>query len=515
MHVATPSPCQLHDHVAQFYEDEAALADRVVSFLTAGITAGERLLMLLTPARRRDVLARLEAWGLDTAAAEASGQLVVHDAEMLLEAIMDGDMPDEARFNRHVLAEVEAATPRPTRAFGELVDVLCARGQSRAAVRLETLWHAACGRLPLTLLCGYALHHFRKPGGSEAFAAVCELHSWVVPVGEFSALPPACQLREVARLQQEVVHLRQERERTEQTLEAVQSLCSEVLAELVDRTQHDGLANHRYAQQRLVELLDDEPDSLALRAALCEALPRGEFELYFRPRICAVRGQVVAVSAQPRWYSTCFGVMEPAHWIAAVEAADQVGAISGWVLDGACEHAQAWLEAGVELRVAVQVITADLLDGEFAERVAAALTTGGLPGEMLELELTEDVLMHAPARAEMTLARLKALGVHLSVAEFGRGHSILGHLDRFPVDAIKLPASFVEGCLDSPHHQAIIRSVVMLAHKLGIRVIASGVATRGQADYLREQGCDYLEGPLWSRMEYRGTAADEARGSPP
>lgn len=661
MPVATP--CQLHDHVAQFYEDEATLADRVAGFLTAGLSAGERLLMLLTPPRRRDVLARLEAWGLDTAAAEASGQLVVYDAETLLEMIMDGDMPDEALFNRHVLAEVEAC-PGPTRAFGELVDVLCARGQARAAVYLESLWHAACHRLPLTLLCGYALHHFRKPGGDDAFAAVCEHHSRVLPAGEFCSLDSHRQLREVARLQQEVAHLRRERaerRRTEQNLEAVQALCSEMLVELADQAHYDeltGLTNRQYAQQRLAtllaqadeatqriavlhididqlkainnslgletgdyylcqtaqrirqclegsevvsrlgsdemmavltgiekpdevvaqverliawvsepiqvagqsivagccvgislfpehgrtvaelmrhanlarhhaqdlghrryhlfstELLGDEPDRLALCAALRQALPRGELELYFRPRICATHGQVVAVSAQPRWYSPCFGVMEPARWMAAIEEANQVGAISQWVLDGACEHAQAWTEAGMELRVAVQITTADLLGDEFVDRVTAALATSGLSGEFLEIELTESALMQVPERAEATLARLKALGVHLTVDEFGCGHSILGYLHRFPVDAIKLPASFVAGCVDSLHLQAIIRSVVMMARQLGLRVTASGVTTREQADYLRQQGCDDLEGPLWSRMEYRGTVADEARATP-
>lgn len=660
MHVATP--CQLHDHVAQFYEDEATLADGVANFLTAGAAAGERLLMLLTPRRRRDVLERLEAWGLDTAAAEASGQLVMRDAEMLLEAIMDGDMPDEARFHRHILAELETASPRPTRAFGELVDVLCARGQSRAAIYLESLWHVACRRLPLTLLCSYALDHFRESGGSEAFDAVCDHHSHVLPAGEFCGLMTHHQLREATRLQQEVAYLRHDRQRVEQALEAAQALCREMLVELTDRAHHDDLTrltNRQYAQQRLAALLaeadedsgriavlhididqlkaindslgletgddflcqtaqrirqcldgsevvsrlgsdemmavladvadvdavveqaerliervsepvevagqrivagccigislypenghtvaelmrhanlarrhaqslgrrrhhvfspallGDEPDRLALRTALSEALQRDELELYFRPRIGARSGQVVAVSAQPRWYSTHFGMMEPSHWMATIEEANQVRAISRWVLDGACEHAQAWIVAGVELRVAVQLTTADLLGSEFVERVAAALAASGLSGEMLELELTESMLMHAPQRAEATLAGLKALGVHLSVAEFGCGQSILGHLSRFPLDAIKLATFFVDDCLESAHHQAIIRSEVMMAHQLGIRVIAGGVATRAQADYLREQGCDDLEGPLWSRMEYRGTAADEARGSPP
>ncbi|PXX98325.1 putative bifunctional diguanylate cyclase/phosphodiesterase [Halomonas sp. LBP4] len=658
MQVATQ--CQPHDHVVQFYADETFLADVVADYLRAGADAGERLLVLLTPPHLAAVLQRLEAAGLDTGAAMSSGQLEAYDADLILETIMRDGMPVEALFERHLLAGIEAASPVPTRAFGELVNLLCARGNAEAAVRLEALWHAACHRLPMTLLCGYAMQHFDRPEDQAAFDAICDHHSHVLPAEHYSRLESRQQLREVSRLQQQVQalhHERASRRQAEQNLAAVQELCGEMLMELADHALHDGvtgLTNRRHAQQRLAELIadlpgqrgrvavlhvdidqlqaineslglemgdyylhetaqrikrclggsgivsrlgsdemmavlpgiepldevlkvverlldwtskpvelgghkvvasccigislfpehgrtvdelmrhanrarrhaqrlgrrryhvftpelrDDDFDRLALRSELREALPLGELELYYLPTLSARSGQVVAISAQPRWQSSQFGTMESARWMSVAEEAGQAAIIGQWVLARACRHAKAWIEAGIDLRVAVQVSTAELLDGEIVDRVGEVLDHSGLPGEMLELELSESGLMRAPQRAAAMLERLKALGVRLTVDEFGSGHSILGHLNRFPIDTIKIHKPFIAGCLDTPHHQAIIGSMIGMAHQLGQQVIAGGVATRGQADYLRQQGCDLLRGPLWSRMEYRDAPDEEA-----
>ncbi|MCH4564558.1 EAL domain-containing protein [Halomonas sp. EGI 63088] len=649
-----------HDHVVQFYADETFLADVVADYLRAGAAAGERLLVLLTAPHLAAVLQRLEAAGLDTGAAMSSGQLEAYDADLILETIMRDGMPVEALFERHLLAGIEAASPVPTRAFGELVNLLCARGNAEAAVRLEALWHAACHRLPMTLLCGYALQHFDRPEDQAAFDAICDHHSHVLPAEHYNRLESRQQLREVSRLQQQVQalhHERASRRQAEQNLAAVQELCGEMLMELADHALHDGvtgLTNRRHAQQRLAELIadlpgqrgrvavlhvdidqlqaineslglemgdyylhetaqrikrclggsgivsrlgsdemmavlpgiepldevlkvverlldwtskpvelgghkvvasccigislfpehgrtvdelmrhanrarrhaqrlgrrryhvftpelrDDDFDRLALRSELREALPLGELELYYLPTLSARSGQVVAISAQPRWQSSRFGTMESARWMSVAEEAGQAAIIGQWVLARACRHAKAWIEAGLDLRVAVQVSTAELLDGEIVDRVGEILDHSGLPGEMLELELSESGLMRAPQRAAAMLERLKALGVRLTVDEFGSGHSILGHLNRFPIDTIKIHKPFIAGCLDTPHHQAIIGSMIGMAHQLGQQVIAGGVATRGQADYLRQQGCDLLRGPLWSRMEYRDVPDEEA-----
>ncbi|MFY0989548.1 putative bifunctional diguanylate cyclase/phosphodiesterase [Halomonas sp. C05BenzN] len=658
MQVATQ--CQPHDHVVQFYEDETFLADVVADFLRVGADAGERLLVLLTPPHLAAVLQRLEAGGLDTGAAMASGQLVAHDAERMLETILRDGMPVAALFERHILAGIESVSPLPTRAFGELVDLLCARGNPAAAVLLEALWHAACQRLPMTLLCGYALRHFDRPEDQAAFDAICDHHSHVLPAEHYSRLEPRQQLREVSRLQQQVQALEHERaslRQAERNLVAVQRLCGEMLMELADHALHDGvtgLTTRGHAQQRLVELIadsrgqaggvavlhididqlkaineslglemgdyylhetaqrikrclgghgivsrlgsdemmavlpdigpldevlkvverlldwtsnpveleghtvvagccigislfpehgrsanelmrhanrarrhaqrlgrrryhvftpelrDDDFDRLALRSELREALPLGELELYYLPTLCARSGQVVAISAQPRWQSRRFATMESARWMSVAEEAGQAAIIGQWVLARACRHAKAWIDAGIDLRVAVQVSAAELLDGEIIDRVGELLDHSGLPAEMLELEVSEAGLMRVPLRAAAMLERLKALGVRLTVDEFCCGHSILGHLDRFPIDTIKIHEPFIAGCLDSPHHQAIIQSMIGMAHQLGQQVIAGGVATREQADYLRRQGCDLLRGPLWSRMEYRDAPDDPA-----
>lgn len=250
------------------------------------------------------------------------------------------------------------------------------------------------------------------------------------------------------------------------------------------------------------DLLDDGPDRIALRCELSGALARGEMELRYRPLLCARSGQVVAVSAQPRWCSPRFGVLEAAQWLPAARENDQLCEICPWVLASACRHARSWYEAGSGLRVVVGVPAEGLVGNVLVESVRAALEESSLPAGLLEIELTEGGLMQDPDHACKVLERLKAIGVRLSIDGFGRGHSILGHLSLFPIDTLKLDALFIDDCLDNPRRQAIIRSVISMAHELGVHVAASGVCSRQQVDFLREQGCDLLQGSLWSRTEY-------------
>lgn len=656
--MSVAAQCQSHDHVVQFYEDDAFLAEVVADYLKVGAEAGERLVVLLTAPHRAAVLQRLEASGLDTGAALASGQLVTHDAQTMLQTIMLDGMPDETLFEAHLLADIAAWAPLPTRAFGELVNLLCAEGNHEAAVRLEAFWHAACHRMPLTLLCSYALEHFDD--AQDAFESICDHHSHVVPAERYSCLAPRQQLREVSRLQQQALALRREhasRLQAEAALEAVQASSNAMLMDLADHALHDGvtgLTTRQYAQRQLAAfiaaptalrgkvavlhididqlkaindslglemgdyflhetaqrikrclgghaivsrlssdemvavlpgflstealwpilerlldwtsspveldgqqvftsccigvslfpdhgdsvqalmrhanlarrgaqrlglrryqlfstaLLDDtDPAPLALlSSALREALPRGELELHYRPLISAHGGQVVAVSVHPRWHSSRFGDIGQARWMAAAEATGEVAAIGRWLLSSACRHARAWFDAGVELYVVVQVSNAELRGEGLVERVAEALSCSGLPGQMLELELTESGLMSAPLHSEDILQRLKALGIRLAIDQFGNGQSLLGQFDNgCPFDSLKIPERFISRCLDNPSYQAIIRSAILLAQELGMAVVASGVTNRAQADYLRHQGCDLLEGSLWSRMDYHDTAA--------
>jgi EAL domain-containing protein (putative c-di-GMP-specific phosphodiesterase class I) len=516
--------CQPHDHVVQFYEDATTLPEAVADFLESGVLLGERLVILLTPSHRSALLERLEARGLDTQAAMASGELVAKDARTLLSAIMSDGMPDEALFERHLLSDIEAGSPRPTRAFGELVNLLCADGNAEAAVRLEALWHAACQRLPLTLLCSYDLQHFQHPGDENAFHAICDHHSRVLPGDGFCQLAPDQQMREVSRLQQQGQVLRHEvasREQAERRLVAVQQLCDEKLQEFSDQAFHDALMRHanlaarhdphrsRHRDELSIHALGDHSpdDRLAQHRALREAPERGEFALHYCPLLCAQSGQIVAVSAQPRWHSPNFGILAPFRWMRVAEETGQLAELCRWVLLDVCRHAKNWVEAGANMRVAAQVTSEDLLSGDVVDWVSEALARSGLPVEWFVLELTESTIMCDPGRSQGVLEGLKALGVGVVVDAFGSGHSMLGHLSRFPIDTLKLDEHFIRGCLDNVHHQAIIRSVIAMAHERCIRVAAKGVATRDQADYLRRQGCDYLQGSLWSRMEYSDAIA--------
>ncbi|QTF93468.1 EAL domain-containing protein [Halomonas sp. BM-2019] len=648
--------CQTHDHLVQFYEDEAFLAEVVADYLLAGARAGERLLVLLTPPHLEAVLQYLEAGGLDTQAALASGQLVTHDAESVLATIMRDGQPVEALFERHLLAPIEATQPLPTRAFGELVNLLCAEGNAEAAVRLEALWHAACHRLPLTLLCGYALQHFDRPDDQAAFDAICDHHSHVLPAEPYGRLVSGHQLREVSRLQQQARVLRREtasRQQAEQTLKAMRQLYGEALVELADQALHDdltGLMSRQHAQQRLArliaepyervgrvavlhididqlkainetlglemgdcylyqtaqrirrclgsrevvgrlgsdemmavlsgfeqtdevlsiverlldwtsqpvavagqrvvasccigislfpehgrtvaelmrhatlarrqaqrlgrrrcqlftfELLVEAGERLPPRAALCEAMAHGGLDLYYRPLIAARSGQVVAVSAQPRCHPARFAALAPSHGLSTAEEAGELMAIEQWVLGRACRYARTWLDAGLGLRMVVQISPAGLQSQALVDRVDEALARCGLPGEMLELEVSPSGLKRASEGALALLDRLKDRGVRLTVGDVGSDPSLHGHLHRFPVDSIKLHEALTAGCLDDSRCQTILRSVIAMAHRSGLQVGAAGVATRAQADFLRDQGCDLLEGSLWSRMEHRDTA---------
>lgn len=275
------------------------------------------------------------------------------------------------------------------------------------------------------------------------------------------------------------------------------------------RRQAQRLGRRRY-QLFTPELLYDGPDALVLRAAFHGALARDELELLYRPQLCARSGQVVAVSAQPRWRSSRFGVMESGLWMGAAADNGQIGDICQWMLTNACRHARSWFEVGFGLRVVVHTSAEGLLDGKFLDRVNVALASSDLPAELLEIELTEDALIQDHRHTARLLEQLKARGVRLSVGGFGSGHANLGHLSSLPLDVLELSDMLIRECLDNPRLQAIIRSIIAMAHELDLEVVASGVSLRQQADYLRQQGCDLLQGSLWARMEYLDSASDEA-----
>ncbi|MCL7944654.1 EAL domain-containing protein [Marinobacter sp. ATCH36] len=444
-----------HDHFVQFYQDDSYLTNTLADYFRAGADAGERLLALLTPPHRDSLLQKMKADGMDIRRLITEEQLVILDARSVLDQIMREGMPVYSLFEQHVFDRIESFPPTPVRAFGELVNLLCEDGNPTAAIALEDLWHGVCERLPVTLFCGYDLYAFHQDGGQQAYRTICSQHSHVFPT------------------------------------------CDQALYHLTAATS---------------------ADQAAMRIAIADALDRGEMTRHFRPVVCARTRQVLGVSAMPYWHSPRFGVLAPDKWMDAARAAGQSDAIRRWLLHGACQQAMGWyVVPGSGLRMTVPVSGEDLASSSLAVQVDEALSDSGLPGEMLELEVPEYALEMSSKESATMLKALQALGVRLSVSEVTSSSSILRYFGRYSVDGIRLGEALINECVNNRHHQETIESMVGIARELGLAVTAGNVSTREQASYLRDQGCDTLQGGLWARMEYSESepaAVSTATGHP-
>jgi len=239
---------------------------------------------------------------------------------------------------------------------------------------------------------------------------------------------------------------------------------------------------------------------LELEQALRLALERKEFELHYQPKVDVASGEVVAMEALVRWRSPTRGLVPPNDFISVAEEIGLIIPLGAWVLRAACEQNQAWQQAGLaRLRVAVNLSAYQFRQKDLPEFVAAVLVETGMPGKWLELEVTESVVMHNPQEAIRILEQLSAQGIHISVDDFGTGYSSLSYLKQFRLDTLKIDRSFVRDINSDADDAAIVRSVIALAHSLRLQVIAEGVETPEQLEYLRALGCDQYQGYLRSK----------------
>jgi diguanylate cyclase (GGDEF)-like protein len=239
---------------------------------------------------------------------------------------------------------------------------------------------------------------------------------------------------------------------------------------------------------------------LQLEQALRLALERKEFELHYQPKVDVASGEVVAMEALVRWRSPTRGLVPPYEFISVAEEIGLIIPLGAWVLRAACEQNQAWQDAGLaRLRVAVNLSAYQFRQKDLPEFVAGVLAQTGMAGEYLELEVTESVVMHNPQEAIRILELLSAQGIHISVDDFGTGYSSLSYLKQFRLDTLKIDRSFVRDINSDADDAAIVRSVIALAHSLRLQVIAEGVETAEQLEYLRALGCDQYQGYLRSK----------------
>ncbi len=239
---------------------------------------------------------------------------------------------------------------------------------------------------------------------------------------------------------------------------------------------------------------------LELEAALSRAIEREELLLHYQPKVAAQTGEVVGAEALLRWQRGTSGLVPPGQFIPLAEQSSLILDIGAWVIDRACRQLRQWLDAGQPVvRIAVNVAARQFAAGDLDTVVAAALQRHGVDADLLELELTEGMLMSNPQHGTAMLQRLRGLGVKISLDDFGTGYSSLAYLHQFPIDTLKIDQSFVRRIGEVPDGEALVDAVIGLAHRLHLRVVAEGVETQAQRAHLLRQGCDEMQGYHFGR----------------
>ncbi len=259
------------------------------------------------------------------------------------------------------------------------------------------------------------------------------------------------------------------------------------------------LGRNRYAffAREMNERVESQ---MMIEQALRRALKNDEFVLHFQPRVSATSGRATGAEALLRWKHPAWGLVEPARFVPLLEETGLVVPVGACVLAEACRQAVAWQRAGLPpLRVSVNLSSRQFRSEALFEAVSEALRASSLAPQLLELELTESLLVENVEHAMGVMGRLKAIGTALSIDDFGTGYSSLGYLKRFPIDSLKIDRSFVRDIATSPKDAAIVKAISALARSLGMGLIAEGVEEPWQVEFLRARHCTEMQGYLFSK----------------
>jgi diguanylate cyclase (GGDEF)-like protein len=279
----------------------------------------------------------------------------------------------------------------------------------------------------------------------------------------------------------------------------------------------EGPARYRFHTDAMAQAIRERVD---MEALLRHAIERNQFALQYQPRIDLASGAVLGVEALVRWRHPVLGLVPPVRFIPLAEETGLIDDLDMWVLDEACARAAAWRAQGLPpLRVSINLSARQFQQAGLAQRVQAALERSSLPPACLEIEITESTVMRDTGEATSVLRSLKALGVALSIDDFGTGYSSLSYLKRFPIDVLKIDRSFVSDVTTDPNDAAIACAIIALAHTLNLEAVAEGVETAEQVAFLRENGCDEIQGyyfspPVWPEQIEQMLAARTAQGAP-
>ena len=240
-------------------------------------------------------------------------------------------------------------------------------------------------------------------------------------------------------------------------------------------------------------------ERLTLERSLREAIAREELRVYYQPRVDAETRRIKGMECLVRWQHPELGLVPPGQFIPLAEETGLIVPIGEWVLREACRQNQAWREAGLpKIAVSVNLSPVQFRRADLYDVVIDALDESGLDRSGLELEVTESMLMNDPKKTCETLQRIKSAGIHISIDDFGTGYSSLSYLKRFPIDALKIDRSFVMDVTTNPDDAAIATAIILMGHSLKLSVVAEGVETESQLEFLRVLQCNEIQGFLFS-----------------
>ncbi|CAD5376451.1 EAL domain-containing protein [Pseudomonas sp. OF001] len=263
------------------------------------------------------------------------------------------------------------------------------------------------------------------------------------------------------------------------------------------QAKENGRNNYQFHTEELTRAAENRQ---ALESRLHRAITAQEFQLYYQPQVDIASGRILGFEALVRWCPIQGEPVSPAVFIPLLEETGLILALGEWVMHEACRQAVRWGEAGLPaVPVSVNLSPRQFQHLDVVELVRRALEDSGLPGALLELEITEGALMAQNLETQVRLAELKALGVHLAVDDFGTGYSSLAYLSRFPIDKLKIDKSFIDGLGQDARADKIVATVIAMGQGLDLQVVAEGVETASQLELLRALGCDAVQGYLCGR----------------
>jgi diguanylate cyclase (GGDEF)-like protein/PAS domain S-box-containing protein len=234
---------------------------------------------------------------------------------------------------------------------------------------------------------------------------------------------------------------------------------------------------------------------LEMQTLLHAALDNRELDVFYQPKIELKSGNIVGTEALLRWHNPKLGSVSPAAFIPCAEETGLIHSIGEWVLNTVCSQINKWREDGLgEIHVSVNLSAHQFLDKNLGRIVERAITAGGIPAQLIELEITESILMADITTAAQVLQGLKEIGVTISLDDFGTGYSSLSYLKNLPIDTLKIDKSFIDEVHASPSDAAIALTIIALSRNLGLGVVAEGVENREQYVFLQNNGCDMVQG---------------------